>query len=341
MRVLFLLLCAALLGGQTLSPTLDDAVRTLARNIAAQLAPNEVAQLNERSPDPAFAAETARARTLLDRALRRPAPRGAAVVEVVVSAAASIRGPVLVAEIRKGPEPAVETVEYRAQPAAAAPRVMLQSRKLWEQEEPILDLAPVGGGVAVLSPSGIKLCRGNSCDVKQALEPAPARDPRGRLLVSGDMLTAFLPANGSDFQLDGEPVHFTPGQNVLETADGQKFYSIARVGAYRLVADLDGHVHVSQGQQKFVLAGWGGDVVALPSVCNAGALVLAASPSEGDAPDSITVYELTGQSARAAGDPLPFAGPVTALWPASGGALAVVRQAGRYAAYSLTLDCSR
>ena len=345
MRVFFMLLLAAILRGQApLIPTLDDAARAVAKDISAQLAANEIAHLSERSPDAAHAAETARARALLERALRRPAARGAAVVEVVVSASANLRGPILVAEIQKGAEPVVETAEYRAQTTPAAVRLTISSRKLWEQDEPILDLAPSSDGFAVLSPSGIKVCRANppGCEVKQAHAAAAQRDPRGRLQVSGDAFNAFFPeAPAADFALDGEQVHFTPSQNTLETEDGQKFYSLARVGSYRLTADTDGKVRVSQGQQKFAIDGWGSDVAGLPGLCGAGALVMADSASEGVAPDSVTVYELTGLSARAAGDPLKFGGRVTALWPSAGGAIAVVRQAGRYAAYSLTLDCAR
>jgi hypothetical protein len=345
MRVFFLLLFASLLRGQAaLIPTLDDAVRTLAKNIAAQLAANEVAHLSERSPDPAFASETARARTFLDRALRRPTPRGAAVVEVVVTATENARGPMIVAEIQKGPDAAVETIAYRSQPAAAAARLVVVSRKLWEQDEPILDLATVPDGLAVLSPSGIKLCvaKDGSCEVKQPHTATASRDPRGRLLVSGDNFTAYFPENPpADFQIDGEQVHFTFGQNTLETQGGDKFYSVARTGSFRLAAEVDGRVHVSQGSQKFVLDGWGSDVVSMPGTCASGALVIASSPSEGDAADSVTAYELSGQSARAASEPLMFGGPLTALWPSSGGAIAVVRQGTRYAAYSLTLDCTR
>lgn len=328
--------------------TLDDAVRSLAKDVAAQLSPSETAHVSERSIDPAFAAETTRARTLLDRALRRPAARAATVVEVVVTAAENLRGPLLVAEIQKGPETVVETAGYSSQRTAPSSRPALLSRLLWEQDEPILDLALTENqSFLVLTPSGVKLCRrGESqCEMKDARLPAlPARDPRGRLLVSGDAFTAYMPDDPSgEFVIDGEQVHFSPGQNTLENASGEKFFSMARAGSFRLVAGLDGRMRISQGPQTFVLDGWGSDIAGIASNCGTGPLVVATSSSESNASDSAAAYEITGQNSRAATDPVQFPGPVKALWPVAGGALAVVHQlaTGRYAAYNLTLDCGR
>src|SRR5580698_5671664 len=126
MRPLLLVLLAVVARGQSM----EDAVRALAKSITAQLAAGETAQLSERSLAPAFAAETTRARTLLDRALRRPQARGAAVVEVVVTATENLQGPLLVAEIQKNQESVVETAAYSSQLAAPASRPALVSRLL-------------------------------------------------------------------------------------------------------------------------------------------------------------------------------------------------------------------
>jgi hypothetical protein len=102
-------------------------------------------------------------------------------------------------------------------------------------------------------------------------------------------------------------------------------------------------MRISQGAQTLVLDGWGSDIVGIASSCEPGPLVVAASSSESNASDSAAAYEITGQNPRAVTEPVPFPGPVTALWPVAGGALAVVHQlaTGRYAAYNLTLDCGR
>lgn len=327
---------------------MDEAIRTLAKNVAAQLAPGEAVHVSERSLAPAFAAETARARTLLDRALRRPAARGAVVVEVVVTATENLRGLLLVAEIQKGPETVVEAAAYNSQPVTRATRPALVTKLLWEQDEPILDLSVTADqSLLVLSPSGVKLChRGQTqCEIKESRSLSPTvRDPRGKLTVTGDSFVAYLPDGTSgEFQIDGEQLHFAPGQNTFESVGGEKYFSVARAGSYRIVAGLDGRTRISQGSQTSVVNDWGSDVVGIASSCESGPLVIATSAGESTASDSAAAYDIGSQPPRAASDPAQFAGPVTALWPAAGGALAVVHQlaTGRYAAYNLTLDCGR
>ncbi len=352
MRPILLALLALLARGQTPSPpqaqTMDEAVRALAKNIAAQLGSAEIALVSERSLTPGFAAETTRARTLLDRALRRPQARGATVVEVVVTATENLQGPLLVAEIQKNQESVVETEAYATQPVARTERPALRSRLLWEQDEPILDVSLLADqSLLVLSPSGVKLCRRGQapCEMKEARTLSPAiRDPRGKLAVSGDSFIAYLPDGPSgEFQIDGEQVHFSLGQNTFETAGGEKFFSVARAGSFRIVAGLDGRTRISQGSQTSVVNDWGSDVVGIASSCETGPLVVATASGESSASDSAAVYDISSQPPRAASDAAQFAGPVTALWPAPGGALAVVHQlaTGRYAAYNLTLDCGR
>jgi hypothetical protein len=344
MRPLLLVLLATLARGETL----DDAVRTLAKNVTAQLAPGEAVHLSERSLAPAFAAETTRARTLLDRALRRPTARGAAVVEVVVTATENLRGPLLVAEIQKNQETVVETAAYTVLPAARATRPALLSRLLWEQDEPILDVSLMADqSLLVLSPSGVKQCRRGEaqCEMKEPRSLSPAvRDSRGKLAVSGDSFVAYLPDGASgEFQIDGEQIHFSAGQNSFETTGGEKFFSVARAGSYRIVAGLDGRTRISQGSQVSVVNDWGSDIAGIASSCETGPLVVATSSGESTVADSAAAYDVSSQPPRAASEPAPFAGPVTALWPAPGGVLAVVHQlaTGRYAAYNLTLDCGR
>lgn len=304
--------------------TLDEAVRALARNITAQLAPNETAHFSENSLAPAFAAETARARAMLERAMRPS--RGTTTVEIVVTATENAAGPLLVAQIQKGPEMFVETASYTAAATAPAARPALVSRFLWEQDEPILDLAIVDDQMIVLSASAIFQYRRSEAGWTQSAMqplPAPARDPRGRLAVSGDSVAAFLPVGtcrGSrnplslqcqdgtvDFDLSGTAVRFAAGRNTLSGA-----------------AEYAGV----------------GDAVTADANCGIGPLLIASSMNDRASPDSLTPVQPVGQNVRAVGNPLPLNGPVTALWP---GALAVVHQlaTGKYAAYNVSMDCGR
>jgi hypothetical protein len=342
--------------------TLDDAVRALARSIASQLSAGEVARLSERSLAPAFSAETSRARNLLDRALRQPSNSSATPVEVVVTATENARGPLLVVQIQKGQETLVQTASYTAAPAARTSSPVLASRVLWEQDEPILDLVAIDEEMLVLSASDVTRYRRAPAGWERAESrpvPAAGRDPRGRMMISGESISLFLPAGTcqgqwksslqwnceetqTEFPLDGENVRFAPGGNTLENSTG-RFYSAARAGNIRLIAAVDGRIHASQGQQTFAWDGWGSDVAAIGGGCGAGPQVIASSANDRTSADSLIPLEVTGQNPRTAGDALPVPGPVTALWPVPGGALAVVRQlaTGKYGAYNITLDCGR
>lgn len=354
----FLFFAAMLLHAETL----DDAVRALASSIASQLAPGEVAHLSERSLAPSFAAETSRAKDLLDRALRQPANRVGTAVEVLVTATENARGPVLVIQLQKGQDTSVEIAAYTAAPAARTSDPVLASRLLWEQDQPILDLALIDDEMLVLGASEVTRYRRTSAGwdrTESRPVPLPGRDPRGRMILSGESIALYLPGGSckgqwksslqwnceetqAEFSMEGENIHFSAGRNTLENST-DKFYSLAHAGNVRLAAAQDGRIHASQGPQTFAWDGWGSDLVAMAGACGAGPVVVATSANNGSVADSLTALEVAGQTPRAAGSPLPTPGPVTALWPASGGALAVARQlaTGKYAAYNLTLDCSR
>jgi hypothetical protein len=90
--------------------------------------------------------------------------------------------------------------------------------------------------------------------------------------------------------------------------------------------------------------GWSNDIVAVGNPCDARTLLLSTGTGDETAPDSVQAYEVTASVPRPVGDPVPFAGPVTALWASSerGVAFAVSRdlRSGRYAAFRLAIPCS-
>lgn len=140
------------LGSLAWGQTLEDAVRQIARNIQPA---GEAYHFSERALTPEFAAETTRARTLLERSLRRTAPRDSPAVEATVTATENINGPLLVVQINTGGEQFVETAAYVSQPAARQSRPSLAAKLLWRQEEPILDIFLAGDQMLVLSPTKI------------------------------------------------------------------------------------------------------------------------------------------------------------------------------------------
>jgi hypothetical protein len=126
-------------------------------------------------------------------------------------------------------------------------------------------------------------------------------------------------------------------------ARADEFFSSAEIGGDTLAAEPDGRTHIYDAARapQGVFDGWGSDFVVLAG-CG-GRHVLASSASDPRATDSVTLYDLVNRVPVRVSDPLEFTGPVTALWPAGDGALAVVRNlsTGEYAAYNLALNCGR
>jgi len=351
-RGIFLLFFCLLAGAETL----DDAVAALAKKIAARLGPLEVARVTTRNSSSLSATEAAKVQPALNRALQRRV-REPKSVDIAVTISENLRGYILVAEIKRENEPAVEMAEFRpAIPAAVAARAAfaIESKMVWEQDAPILDVSTSGDQMLVLDTGGVSLYGRNSGKWERtAAAPIPVnlRDPRGRLEVAGDTLTVHLPGmTCSGSAKLASSIHcedggrFTAARNTLAAHDGGgEIFSSTEIGGDTLVSELDGRTHIYDAAhaQQGAFDGWGSDFVALAG-CG-GRHILAAATGDRHSADSVTLYDLVNRAPAQVSDPLELAGPVTALWPAGDGALAVVQNlsTGKYAAYNLALDCGR
>jgi hypothetical protein len=128
------------------------------------------------------------------------------------------------------------------------------------------------------------------------------------------------------------------------------FYSAAAVEdqgrRFWLLAGLDGRAQIVDAslQATGAIPGWGSDIAGVDARCGAGSLVVATRASGADEPDAVQVFAVANGAAAPLAEPVAFAGPVTALWPAaSASALAVERNptTGKYAAYLLTVACGK
>ena len=133
------------------------------------------------------------------------------------------------------------------------------------------------------------------------------RDPRGKLEVNGNVLTAYFPGatcrgteeplhldcddSSSEFLWNGKKVRFVPGRNTIAG-----------------IRPEDETASVCQGMKL--------------------------------TPVKENVVALLGQNG-AARDQTELPGTLTALWPASEGAVAVIRnpETEQYAAYAISADC--
>jgi hypothetical protein len=364
--VLRVFLCLAFASAAWCEP-LDEAVHALAKKLSARLAPGDGAQVALRNISKLSGGEAARARVILERSLRRS---GSHPVDVLLTVSQSFQDVVLVAEFDRNGEHLVEMARFRPDAPPPARRVALEKRLLLEQPIPVLDIAEENGALLVLEPQAIVRYERSGTAWQRTgskpLEGAPVlRDQRGRLQVSNGALVASLPGitcrgttkpalevrceeSAVSFELDSEPVEWTAGRNTLESPGWTAFFSLARVdgdsGPLYLAAELDGRTHIYDGRKAAAgtVEGWGSDLIAIAG-CEGGRLLLVSGMGDSGSPDALSAWRIGGPRPVQAGDAVNFSGPVTALWPAENGAVAVSRNpaTGDYAAYSVAVDCGR
>jgi hypothetical protein len=119
----------------------------------------------------------------------------------------------LVEEARKGEDRQVWIASWkRAAPASRSPAaVTLDKRRVWEQDEPILDVAFTESAMLVLDPSKLTVyarAEGSAAQWEPRgsvplTPPKPwPRDPRGHLRIAGANFQAFLPGMACKGTLD-------------------------------------------------------------------------------------------------------------------------------------------
>jgi len=352
--ILLCLLLAGLCGAQTL----DEAVRSLAKKVTAHLSAGEVAHLAmARNLSSLGNAEAARARAVFERALRQSSARHGQPVDVAFTISHNSGGLLLVAEVQRGDGRQVEMIAYKAPATVRSARALLEKRLVWQQDEVMLDIAVAGDSMLVLEPAEVvvyarKTSGWERAEAKPLEGTVAVRDPRGQLLLNGDGFTAYLPGvvcHGVHCDAGGKDVRFTAARNTMQVEEWPPVFSFVQVEErgrpLYLTAESDGRTHIYDQARRPLGAfdSWGDDFVTVANGCGAGMAILAASPSARDATDLVTAFEIADRKPIAISDPAEFAGPVTALWPAPGGALAIAHNpaTGQYEAYTLTLGCSR
>ncbi len=281
------------------------------------------------------------------------------------------RGLLLVAEVSAKDARQVAMLPWiRVIPAEAKPRIRIVARPVWSQDEPVLDLALLDSGsqLLVLSPGRVvayRMVDGKWMAAGQAslsLARPVARDPRGRLAISGGSLRAYLPgttctadssdslrftcaANNEEWPLNPRDpafeVRWITDRNVLESPGAPGEFFNAAAG---LFASVDGQVRNRQQKQLAGAERWGSDLASIENPCGSGTLVVASAADDAGTDDHVQVFETTGGQAATASEPLALPGTVTALWSTEtpGEATLVVRNSktGTYEASRLGLACA-
>lgn len=219
---LFAVVLPAAAWGQTPS----EAAGELARRIVASVGPRRAVALKIRNLSTLRAADVSEVLSVLANELQahgiRLGEEASPDAEVIVTVSENIRGFLLVAQIRKGESEEVAMVPF-ARPSGAAASVesdlvRLEKKLLWEQEAPILDVAPISAGAGallVLGPDKVSLLekKGTGWTERQSASipvasPWP-RDLRGRLLVEDDGFWAYLPGMVCGGIVEASPLRIT------------------------------------------------------------------------------------------------------------------------------------
>jgi hypothetical protein len=204
----FAILTALLLLLPKALPAADDpgaAARELGRRTAAFVGRGETVAMAWRNLSGLAPSDLAQARASFEAALRESGARlveDGAAVEAHMTVSESQSQYVLAAELRKGDERQTLLVSWKRTGAVAgvAPgSVGLDRKLLWEQNEPILDVAVTPSGILVLSPAKLTLYARHDSQFEEresiavaAARPWP-RDPRAHLRLTGSAFKAFLP----------------------------------------------------------------------------------------------------------------------------------------------------
>ena len=345
------------------------AVGEMARKTVALAGRGEPVWVSWRNLSPLAAGDFNQVRSAFDAALRATGARVseiAPVVDVRLTVSANPSQFLLVEEARKGDYAQVWIASWKRPASSGTPAgsiVTLEKKLVWEQEEQILDVVVLTGGMLVLSPSHVSLRRDTATETVPLAPPqAWPRDLRGRLRVTGGAFAAYLPgvvcsgATDPSLTLECHPsdqpwtldagshgallANFAPGRNHFDgrvaTPNGMRktlapFFSAASADdngrQYWLLAMLDGHTQIFDAAFDPVgsVAPWGSDLAATEAHCGAGSQTLATKAGDAREPDAVRAYGLVNRAPIPLSAPLDLPGPVTALWSLGGNtALAVV-----------------
>ena len=347
----------------------NGAARELARKTAAFAGRNESIMAVWRNISSLPSPEFSRTRMAFEAALKDAGGRlteTSASIEARLTLSENRTQYLLVEEVRKGEDRQVWIASWTraAPPSLTATAIRIDKKLVWEQEEPMLDIAFPAGGMLVLSPSKLVFTKAGAPPQTVTLRPAKPwpRDLRGRLRVSGATFQAFLPgmlcsgsvdpAISSDCRASEEAWVLESGSHALLLAafastrnyfDGRvtaqsgarrtvaPFYSAASVEeqgrTFWLMATTDGRAQIFDAALQPTAAlsvAWGSDIVGIDAPCAAGSAVLATRPGDSNSTDAVQAYSIVDRAATPLTAPAEFPGPVVALWPSAGSAATAI-----------------
>jgi hypothetical protein len=312
----------------------------------------------------------------------------AAIVQVEITFSEDWREYLWVARVQQGTTSKLVMKRVpRPEHSATSRTPMMTVRKalVWRQDSPMLDFFQDEKSLAILEPTQIAIYSNENGNWRPRYtlfithDGAWPRDLRGRILMNGSQVTAFLPGtrcNGStsppslDCHASDDPwqidtgtmsAFFSPRRNFFtgilagQNAGGSvlPFFSAAtwQAGDTRqwIFTGTDGRARLYQydlGSPAALFNSWGSNIAAVHSGCGSGWQVLASAPTDLVRPDTIQAVEIAGREALPVSAPLELSGAVQAFWTSGKNSelahgITQSPATGRYEAFTLTINCGQ
>jgi len=239
-----------------------DAARELARKTASWAGKGETVSIAWRNLSSLGSPEWGQVRSAFEAAFREAGGHAGDLAPAADARLTLSENPsqyLLVEEARKGDDRQVWMAAWKRAPAASGGTqgISLQKKLLWEQDEPILDVAFPGSGMLVLSATRVVLYARSDggWEPRGSAAPAPGkpwpRDPRGRLRVSGTAFQAYLPGLACSGSVEPAlAMECRPGDEPWVLESGSRAMLLANFAGARNY--FDGRVMVQTGLRKAV-----------------------------------------------------------------------------------------
>jgi hypothetical protein len=310
-----------------------------------------------------------------------------ALADVQVTFSEDWQGYVWIAQIKQGPGTAL-VISRLSRPervnSARTPTLTLRKSTIWIQDGQMLDFFVDNQNLVILEPSQVSVYAADNGQWRQRYtlsitrtQPWP-RDLRGKLLVNGLQINAYLPGTlcaGSlsppslDCHSSDDPWSLDQGQLVAFFSARRNFFNGILAGpsaGVSVVPFFSGATWPGANQRQWVFAGtdgrarfylndlstpaatfnsWGSNLAIVHSGCSTGWQLLVSSHSDSIRPDSVEAVEFAGREAQAVSPAVDLAGPVSAMWTSGKNSEAVngvvqLPSTGKYEAFTLTVSCN-
>jgi hypothetical protein len=238
------------------------AARELARKTAGFAGRGEPVSVAWSNASSLGSSELLEARGAFEAALRESGGRLsdlAPLTEVHITLSENHAQYLLVEEIRRGDDRRVWISAWKrtGTPSAAMDGIALEKKLVWEQDEPMLDVAFASTAMVVLSPSGVTMYirQGGPWTRAASMPLAPPRpwprDLRGRLRTNGASFQTYLPGMACSGAVEPAfTLECRPSEEPWVLESGSRALLLANFAAAR--NHFDGRVTTQAGVRKSV-----------------------------------------------------------------------------------------